>query len=398
MKKQLFGHLVFCVFLLTSGASALGQGIQFMQDEPLEKVLSMAREKDKIIFIDGYTSYCAPCKQLDKEVFPLQKVGDYFNSHFINVRYDLDKPEGKKLRAQYKDVITGFPSLILLDKNGKMIHKIGGFHPADSLIAKMQAALNGNSLSVMRARLQAGEKSLAFVQAYKQIIEDGFLREESEQVNRTILDRISDEEMLNPKMWALVGRSVTDPYSPVFGRVVKNYWNFGQKKVTDLGVLEYQLRTAIQNAEDDIVKPEEKDGKLQLKSAPGNEAILLGYLRDGDRFKHTEAMKAQFDVYHLALAGNWAELTSALKFYSSIQALGSPSKMTYPYIQYMMQFCKDKTVLNASANVLESLPKDKIDVMEHDDNYSTLIKLYELAGNKQTADKYKTLQKKQMYK
>ncbi len=381
--------VLLCTLMILITCSVYGQGIHFLQDEPLEKVLILAKEQNKIIFIDGYTKTCAPCKELDQKVFPLQEVGYYFNTNFINVKYDLEEPEGKKVRAQYKDVITGFPSLILMDKDGKMIHKIGGFHPADSLITKMKAALNGNSLSVMRARFLAGEKSPAFVHDYKKIMDDGYLRYESEDVDRKILDRLSDEEMLNPNMWKLVGRSVTDPYSPIFGRVVKNYWAFYQKKITDVGFLEFQLRTAIQNAADGIVKPIEKDDKLILKREPQKEAVLLDYISDADKFKHTETIRALFYVHDSALEGNWADMVTALTFYYKIKALGSSTKVIYQHIQYMMQSCKDKKVLAAAAALLASMPKEKVDVMDHDDNYSTLIRLYELVGNKPAADKYK---------
>jgi len=391
MKTTIFQFLC-CGVLLAPIGSVFGQGIQFLQDEPLEKVLILAKQQNKIIFIDGYTKTCAPCKELDRKVFPLQEVGNYFNSNFINVKYDLEEPEGEKVRARYKDVITGFPSLILLDKDGKMIHKIGGYHEPDSLINKMKAALNGISLSAMRSRLQAGEKSVAFMQDYKKIMDDGFLRGESEAVSMKMADRLKDEELLDPKMWQLIGGAVTDPYSAVFSRVVKNYWIFWQHKTTDLGILEFQLRTAIQNATDEIVKPEEKDNKIILKREPKKEAILLDYLNNADRFKHTETIKALFYVHDLALAGQWSDLVTALKFYHQIGAIGNSTTYMYLHIQYMMQFCKDKKVLLAAAKVLTSLPKVKLDVMDYNDNYSTLIKLYTLVGNKHAADKYKELQ------
>lgn len=392
MKTTIFQYL-FCGVLLAPIGNAFGQGIQFLQDEPLDKVLTLAKQQNKIIFIDGYTKTCAPCKELDRKVFPLKAVGDYFNSNFINVKYDLEEPEGEKVRARYKDVITGFPSLILLDADGKMIHKIGGYHEADSLVNKMKAALHGTSLSAMRARLQAGEKSVAFMQDYKKIMDDGFLREEAEAVSMKMADRLTDEELLDPKMWQLTGRAVTDPYSPVFGRVVKNYWAFWQHKTTDLGVLEFQLRTAIQNATDEIVKPKEKDNKLILKREPKKEAILLDYVSNADRFKHTETIKALFYVHDLALAGQWGELVNALNFYHKIGALGNSTNFLYQHIQYMMQSCRDKKVLLAAAGVLESLPKVKLDVMDYDDNYHTLIRLYELAGNTAAVEKYKKLQR-----
>lgn len=391
MKTTIFKYL-FCSVLLAPFGNVFAQGIQFLQDEPLDKVISLAKQQHKIIFIDGYTKSCVPCKELDKKVFPLKEAGDYFNSNFISVKYDLEEPEGEKVRARYKDVITGFPSLILLDTNGKMIHKIGGYHEADSLINKMKAALNGTSLSAMRARLQAGEKSVAFMRSYKKIMDDGFLREENEEVSIKILNSLTDEEMLDPEMWQLTGRAVTDPYSAIFGRVVKNYWIFWQKKTTDLGTLEFQLRTAIQNAADEIVKPEEKDNKITLKRDPKKQTILLEYLNNPDRFKHTETIRALFYVHDLALAAKWNDLVIALNSYHHIGAMGNSTNLLYQYIQYMMQSCKDKKALLAAAHFLESLPKTKLAVMDYDDNYSTLIKLYEQVGNKLAAEKYKKLQ------
>ena len=395
MKTTIIQYLC-CSILLVPAIHVSAQGIQFLQDEPLDKVLSMAKQQNKIIFIDGYTKSCVPCKELDNKVFPLQSVGNYFNSNFINVKYDLEEPEGERVRTKYNDVITGFPSLILLDKNGNMIHKMGGYHEADSLLTKMKAALNGTSLSAMRSRLKAGEKSVAFVRQYKKIMEDGFLREETEGLSNTILNRLTDEEMSDPAMWALVGRAVTDPYSPVFARVVKNYWDFWQKKTTDLGVLEFQLRTGIQTATNELVNPKENGNKITLRADLKKQAILLGYLANPDQFKHTETIKALFYVHDLALAGKWNDLVTSLKFYHKIGAVGTSTNIVYQYIQYMMQFCKDKTVLTAAAHVLESLPKVKLDVMDYDDNYNTLIKLYERAGNKQAAYKYRLLQEQKL--
>jgi len=390
MKIRIFQYFL-CFASLISLENAHAQGIQFLHDEPIDKVLSLAKQQHKIVFIDGYTKACIPCKELDKKVFPLHEVGDYFNSNFINVKYDLEEPEGIKLHALYKDVITGYPSLILLDENGKMIHKMGGFHPADSLISKMSLALKGKSLSAMRARLQAGEKSISFVQEYKKILEDGYLQAESEEVSLKILDRLTDEEMLDPKMWQLVGRAVTNPYNPIFARVVKNYWDFWMKKSTDLGVLEFQMRSAIQRETEDIVKVEDKSEKLTLKSEPKKQALLLSYLGNGDLFKHTESIKAMFYIHDLALAGNWADLVTALEFYNKIGVFGNSTSSVYRYIQYMMQSCRDKRVLTSAAALLASLPKEKGDIMGFDDNYTTLIKLYELVGNKPAADKYKRL-------
>ena len=79
-KTTLFQSLICAVLLMPAG-NVSGQGIKFLQDEPLDKVISLAKQQHKLIFIDGYTKTCVPCKELDRKVFPLKEVGDYFNSN-----------------------------------------------------------------------------------------------------------------------------------------------------------------------------------------------------------------------------------------------------------------------------------------------------------------------------
>lgn len=393
MKKS----LLLC-FLLVSGSTLMAQGIEFRQDEPFEKVLEIAKKENKIIFVDGYTQVCAPCKQLDRETFPLQKVGDYFNSNFINVKYDLDKEEGKKLHQQYKDVITGYPSLILIDQNGKMIHKIGGFHTGDSLIAKMDAALKQQkSLSVMRARYQAGEKSIGFVREYQQILKDAYMNDfpgsEGDKVRLGILARLTDDEMLNAEMWGLIGSSVKDPYSPGFERVLKNLFRFQQQHVTDIRRLEFQLKDAIRMAADDIVKVTDDGDKITLHEDTAKQAKLMKYLTSGPfSMGGLESVRAKFIVHDLALAADWSNMVAALKFYDAIKTIGmDPQQMVLPYLRYMLRYCEDKKVLADASAMLQYATHTKPGEKVPDSAKHTLYELYKRAGNKQMADKYKDI-------
>jgi thiol-disulfide isomerase/thioredoxin len=369
-----------------------GQGIKFLHDEPFDKVLQQAKEQNKLIFIDGYTVYCSPCKELDKKVFPLSVAGDYFNANFINVKYDIDSVEGKKVQKRYRDVITGYPSLVLVDREGKMIHKIGGFHPADSLIAKMKAAIEGHSLSSMRVRLQNGEKSLAFVQEYMKMLEDGYLREETEAVKKTLLERLSLNELTDPQLWKLVGSAVNDPYAPCFGKVVNNYFRFLGNKVTEPHRLEFQLVTAIEQAMDVIVKAEEKNGKLQLKKEPEKEALLISYMNTGD-FRHAETVRAVFKIHDLKLARQWSEMVHELALFHDIRAVGKSDVYLNESIEYMMQHCLDKKVLAAAVGLLESVMKEKTagKNLYNENYYSTISRLYQLLGNRAAAEKYQNI-------
>ncbi|KAA3624690.1 MAG: thioredoxin, partial [Bacteroidetes bacterium] len=60
MKKLVF---LFLITLFTSSIAA--QGIEFLHltwDEALE----LAKEEEKIIFVDAYAVWCGPCKRMSK--------------------------------------------------------------------------------------------------------------------------------------------------------------------------------------------------------------------------------------------------------------------------------------------------------------------------------------------
>jgi thiol:disulfide interchange protein len=63
--------------------SAADTGIQFVE-LPWSKALQKAKKEKKLIFFDAYTSWCGPCKMLQKTVFTRSDVGTYFNATFMH--------------------------------------------------------------------------------------------------------------------------------------------------------------------------------------------------------------------------------------------------------------------------------------------------------------------------
>ncbi|NJK96381.1 MAG: thioredoxin family protein [Bacteroidales bacterium] len=79
-----------------------------------------------MVFIDIYASWCGPCKMLKSKTFPNASVGDYYNSNFVNFAIDGEKGEGIKLAEKFG--ITGYPTLLFVDGNGKLVAKTMGYH------------------------------------------------------------------------------------------------------------------------------------------------------------------------------------------------------------------------------------------------------------------------------
>jgi thiol:disulfide interchange protein len=99
----------------------------------LEKAKAEAKKKKKKIFIDVFTTWCGPCKEMAKTTFTDAEVGKVFNDKFVNVKMDAENDtDGSLISSNYK--VTAYPTLLFLDENGKLIKKLVGKQSKEKLI------------------------------------------------------------------------------------------------------------------------------------------------------------------------------------------------------------------------------------------------------------------------
>ena len=123
-------QILIALIVLATG-QAFGQGIEFFHGT-WEEALEEARQEEKVIFIDAYATWCGPCKRMAREVFPNEKVGEYFNRHFINMKLDMEKEEGLTFRKAYP--VSAFPTLYFIDGKGEVVEKVRGAQDVDSFL------------------------------------------------------------------------------------------------------------------------------------------------------------------------------------------------------------------------------------------------------------------------
>lgn len=70
-------------------------------------------------------------------MFTLDKVADFYNRNFINLKIDFGKE--KELAEKY--AVRGYPAFLFLNGNGKLVHAGGGYTEADAFIGYGQEAL-----------------------------------------------------------------------------------------------------------------------------------------------------------------------------------------------------------------------------------------------------------------
>jgi thiol:disulfide interchange protein len=119
------------VILVASGFTKAGKteksesGIQFHKGTWSE-ALALAKKENKLVFLDISASWCGPCKSLKANTFTDSKVGEYYNSTFINVEVDGEKGEGATLARQYG--VRAYPTLLFINPNGDIVQGTAGYH------------------------------------------------------------------------------------------------------------------------------------------------------------------------------------------------------------------------------------------------------------------------------
>ncbi|ATN05996.1 thiol:disulfide interchange protein [Chryseobacterium indologenes] len=143
------------------GAIAFAQGIKF-EDGNFASILAKAKKENKLIFVDAYASWCGPCKLMVKNIFPLKNVGDYYNSHFINAKIDMEKGEGIDLAKKYN--VKAFPTYLFIDGNGEAVHRTLGYVEEKDFIQFAKDAEDpGKRLTALKQKFENGEKDPEFL-------------------------------------------------------------------------------------------------------------------------------------------------------------------------------------------------------------------------------------------
>lgn len=136
--KKLFLFLILSTLSVTL-AHAEGWGTDY------KAALAQAKQEKKLVLLDFTGSdWCGYCKLLDKEVFTNASFKDFVAKSYIPVTIDFPHnttlPEAltkQNDELQQKFNIDGFPTLIVVNPDGKEISRIVGYDPGSGAKAVM---------------------------------------------------------------------------------------------------------------------------------------------------------------------------------------------------------------------------------------------------------------------
>ena len=144
---------LFLIFLLLPFiGTAQVKGTHFEHGLSWQQVKDKAKKENKYLLVDCFTTWCGPCKYMASTIFPQEKVGEFFNKNFVNVKvqFDQTKNDSEEVKSWYADAqsmskefkINAYPTFLIFSPQGKLVHRIVGGGEADEFIAKAKMALN----------------------------------------------------------------------------------------------------------------------------------------------------------------------------------------------------------------------------------------------------------------
>ena len=155
MKKTLL--LVAALFYFV-GLNA--QGVIF-EKGTWKEVLEKANRENKIIFVDIYTSWCGPCKNVAKTVFPNAEFGAYYNEHFINFQVDAEKGEGPAFVKTYP--ATGYPTFYYINGKGEVLRTFTGAKNVHEFVQEgkmVNLTAKYGGMEAMKKTIEAGKAGI----------------------------------------------------------------------------------------------------------------------------------------------------------------------------------------------------------------------------------------------
>ncbi len=234
---------------------------------------------------------------MDK-IFENKEVGDFFNGKIVAIKVDAEKGEGIELSKKLN--VSGFPTMIYFDSEGKELKRLSGATPnAQFFINLTKLAINSkdgeSAFATMMEQYKRGYRNLNFISDMIGIgaVEANLMPRDSEEQRETFT-KVSElvhwyfaakrpEEMINPKDFALIAMYLDGPSNghPLVELVYTNWKAFENAGVPIDDIMLFVARTNNQSIHDSYQKGntlyrqylEQTIGRLKpIYDAAGNDA------------------------------------------------------------------------------------------------------------------------------
>ncbi|WP_306590537.1 cytochrome c biogenesis protein CcdA [Geothrix sp. 21YS21S-4] len=117
------------------GAAAAKEDHAGWLEQDFDGALAKAKAEKKLVLVDIYADWCAQCKELDEKTWPDAGVKQWIAQNAVAIRIDTDARR-KDLAGKLQ--IRSYPTVLLLDAEGRELRRILGFQKPETMKAWLE--------------------------------------------------------------------------------------------------------------------------------------------------------------------------------------------------------------------------------------------------------------------
>lgn len=359
------------------------EGMKFEHGITWKDIQAKAKAENKYIFMDAFTTWCGPCKYMAANIFPMEKVGQFFNDKFVNVKVQLDttKNDNDEVKSWYADghdimtkyKVQAFPTYLFFNPEGKLVHRAIGSSEADQFIAKAADALNPDKqYYVLLEQYKAGKKDPEFLRKVAYSAQEAYDRENTDIVSKEYM--ATQKDLLTKENLEFIDRFTRTSKDAGFAIIMKNAAKFDE--VRGAGAASKKISN--------IIKQEELFPALFRRDAPAPDWAKLSANINTKYPAFAKEVISSGKVMYYQTKGDWTNFQSAvLDYMKAYSNKVSPDELNN-FAWTVFENCKDMTCVKEALEWSKKSFKDNNNPMFIDTYANILYKL----GNKQEAIKW----------
>lgn len=225
MMKMIINTL--CMLLLLVPMS-MAEAIVFTEvttQQEWEEALSKAKANDQLIFVDVYATWCGYCKKMDREVYSQERIGEFYNAKFVNIRLDGEAGIGPEIVKRYE--ITGFPELLFINAANELISKGVGYIEIEGFYQLgEQAIASWKRLPALQKTLALGNISMEDAIELASLLKAKGNEKEAMATAVKALEKKKLKDLMPYHAWTLISKYAHGLGNPLLQQVVENREKF----------------------------------------------------------------------------------------------------------------------------------------------------------------------------
>lgn len=288
-------------------------GIHFEQ-KSFKDILKKSAQTNKLIFVDAYTSWCIPCKWMDKNVFVNDTISTFYNANFVNFKQDMEKGEGPDLRKKYN--VSVYPTYLFLSSDGTVLHRSTSKMEVQEFLELGKAVLNPKkTLSVLNSKYELGDRSTElmwdFTIALKQSRDPRVTKIKDE-----LVASLTDNQLVSELGWSIIEQFPLKEGDRLGKVLIANQPKFeaiGGKSSVQKVVDQMATSSLYSLSRQDPDKFMLKLNELKKSSSDQRSLILIELSHYMDHKKADELLKLMRDARYNYFSKNAADLSFIIR-------------------------------------------------------------------------------------